>query len=127
MQKNEIQQFTTIWLSMAELNGVKLSENAVALACDALRDYPLDAIKKACQDHIRDTSAGRYMPKPAQIIERVKADRKKKQFYKRIESTGQIKSYVARNECVSHIKKLLPSFLTFEEREEERLSGQNGQ
>ncbi len=116
MTKNEIGEFTTMWLSIAELTKVQLSENAVALACDILRDYSLESIKTACRRHLSDSMTGRYMPKPVQIMERINAAKKRKESYKAIEHEERtVRNTVARNECMYHIKKMLPNLKLIDE------------
>lgn len=95
----------------------------VALAFELLKNFSIEEIRNSLLEHLKDPLQGKFMPKPAQIIERIKAERKRNDVYIPLaldNNEVHVRSVVARNECMFHIKKLLPKFMDFEEREEEK-------
>lgn len=110
-----------LWKTTADVMGKKVTNEAIALIFDLLSDYSLDEIREALRKHMKDTAFGKFMPKPADVIERIQSERRQQKFYKRLEDNHQVKNYTAHNECMMHIKKLCPNFQTYEEKEEEKL------
>lgn len=55
----------------------KISDNAAAMACDLLQDFTIDQIRDAAREHMKDPAFGKFMPKPAQIIERINAEKRR--------------------------------------------------
>lgn len=112
--------FGHVWRSIAELMGAKVSENAITLAFDLLKNYSIEEIRIASKDHMADVRTGKYMPKPAHLIERIYEKRKRSQFYqpKIMREDNAVKSIIARNECVYAVKRLLPKFTPFEDKKE---------
>ncbi len=101
----------------------KYDGRTIALAFDLLSNFEVEEIRNSLLEHMKDPLQGKFMPKPAQIIERIKAERKRNEVYIPLaldNDEPHLRSVVARNECVFHIKKLLPKFMLFEEREEEK-------
>lgn len=68
MQRNEIQQFTSIWAAAWEQAGASVTATAIELAFEALHEYPIHDIRRALTMHMRDPSRGRFPPKVADVI-----------------------------------------------------------
>lgn len=73
MTKEDFEQFSELWCAAWELCGKYLTERAVLAAYDALCGYALMDIQRALMSHIRDPDAGRFQPKPADVIGRILA------------------------------------------------------
>jgi hypothetical protein len=52
----------------------ELSEFAIEIWADALKDYDPTMVREAFQRHMRDPEAGRWLPKPADIIRQLRGD-----------------------------------------------------
>ena len=52
----------------------ELTEFAIRVWSSALEGYDADTIDAAFDAHLRDTDAGRFMPKPADILRKLKGD-----------------------------------------------------
>jgi hypothetical protein len=62
-------EFAKIIASMAELYSVKLSADAIEWYWLALSEIDLPALKQAVIDHISSKDRGKWMPRPADILE----------------------------------------------------------
>lgn len=66
MRPNEFQEFVAVMGAAAEvLNQPKLSPLGLRTAFSILKDYPLEAVKAAIQQHLRESP---FMPKPADVV-----------------------------------------------------------
>ena len=68
MKPADRDRFMRCLLGCAELYGKEVGEGAGALWLDALQSIPIETIEMAFSAHIRDTSSGKFMPRPADII-----------------------------------------------------------
>lgn len=55
-------------LALAEIYGKALSPAAIGVYWNALQSYPLAEVQRAIERHVQDPDAGRYFPKPADLI-----------------------------------------------------------
>lgn len=55
-------------LAIAEIYGKALSPAAIGIYWTALQGYPLAEVQRAIERHVHDPDAGRYFPKPADLI-----------------------------------------------------------
>jgi hypothetical protein len=60
--------FATHILAIAEIYGKALSPAAIDIYWTALRGYPLTEVQCAFERHVQDAEAGRFFPKPADLI-----------------------------------------------------------
>lgn len=67
MVDSELPDFLKTMLAVADYYGKELSENATDLYWNALREYDLQAVKKALWAHARNPDTGQWMPKIADI------------------------------------------------------------
>jgi hypothetical protein len=67
MLDSELPDFSKTLLAVADYYGKELSENAMDLYWNALREYDLQAVKKALWAHARNPDTGQWMPKIADI------------------------------------------------------------
>lgn len=68
MRKPTKDELGRLVYSVAEIYDVKLSSDALAWYWLTLQDKDLDALKAAIKEHIEDPEAGKWMPKPADIL-----------------------------------------------------------
>ena len=70
MTDQDFQRFAALWAQAWEVCGAGRmpTREAIVLAFDVLRDWPLEAIRQALIAHMRDPRAGAYPPKPADVI-----------------------------------------------------------
>lgn len=67
MVNSELPEFARTLLAVADYYGKELSENSMDLYWNALREYDLQAVKKALWAHARNPDTGQWMPKIADI------------------------------------------------------------
>ena len=60
--------FATHILALAEIYGKALSPAAIGIYWTALQGHPLAEVQRAIERHVQDPDAGRYFPKPADLI-----------------------------------------------------------
>ena len=60
--------FATHILAIAEIYGKALSTPTIGIYWTALQGYPLAEVQRAIERHVHDPDAGRYFPKPADLI-----------------------------------------------------------
>ena len=74
---NDLQKakFTSTLVGLAGFYGTELSKTSLAIYWDTLREYEFEAVQEAMRSHIKDPEHGRFMPKPADIIRHLSADR----------------------------------------------------
>jgi len=60
--------FATHILAIAEIYGKALSPAAIGIYWTALQGYPLAAVQRAFERHVQNSEAGRFFPKPADLI-----------------------------------------------------------
>ena len=75
MTETEKTKFTAAVVGLASFYGVELSKMSMVIYWDTLREYGLDALQEAMRCHVKDPNYGRFMPKPADIIRHMPADR----------------------------------------------------
>ena len=59
-------------LAIAEIYGKALSTPAIGIYWTALQGYPLAAVQRAIERHVQDSEAGRFFPKPADLIRQLR-------------------------------------------------------
>lgn len=67
MRDSDLIEFSTTLLAVADYYGRELSENVVDVYWNGLREYDLEAVKKALWAHARNPDTGQFMPKVADI------------------------------------------------------------
>lgn len=74
MLKSDFKEFVDMLDDVYSLtgNGVTLSANAKALFFMALKEYTIDIVRQAMSAHINDEVEGKFQPKPAHLIEKIK-------------------------------------------------------
>lgn len=72
MKPEDTQNFFDAWDQCAELYGKPVSSDAKELAFKLLANYPLNQIKRALQLHMTDPDGGRFMPKPADVVGKIR-------------------------------------------------------
>jgi len=68
MNKEDAEMFSNIWHTSLETYGKEPSDMQTMMAFNLLEKYSLAEIKQALAAHMSDSNAGRFMPKPADII-----------------------------------------------------------
>ena len=68
MNSTDKSGFAAHILAIAEIYGKALSTPAIGIYWTALQGYPLAAVQRAIERHVHDPEAGRYFPKPADLI-----------------------------------------------------------
>ncbi len=68
-------KFTAALTGVAIFYGVKLPKMSLNIYWETLREHELETVQEAMQCHIKDPEYGRFMPKPADIIRHLPADR----------------------------------------------------
>ena len=71
MENNDRREFAKLVVSVAELIGKEVSENAMSIWWSMLERYELSAVRDAFDRHLRDPERGRFMPAPADIIRHI--------------------------------------------------------
>ena len=121
--QDDYQKFNTLWLNVAQNCRHQVDQLGLAMAFKILRKYEFDEVQRGTEDHMADPDRGMFFPSPADIIKRILSNRKKDSLYKPLseeDAEAGVRSVVARNECMFHIKKLLPPFTAFEDKEENK-------
>ncbi len=72
MTHREKPEFMKLLMSTADLHGKELSTDVVELWWNSLELYELVQVKRAFSKHIQDPVKGEWMPKPANIIAKLK-------------------------------------------------------
>jgi hypothetical protein len=67
MIKEDLKDFTVFFMAIAEVYGKKLSDTAVLIYFDALKDLDFTVIKRSVKAHCEDPEDGKFMPLPAHI------------------------------------------------------------
>jgi len=68
MNSTDKASFATHILAIAEIYGKALSPAAIGIYWNALQGYPLAEVQRAIERHVQDAEAGRFFPKPADLI-----------------------------------------------------------
>lgn len=68
MQANEMESFGEMVTGVMELYGAALSPMAARIWWEALKAYDFAAVSAALSRHVQDPDAGRFAPKPADVI-----------------------------------------------------------
>lgn len=66
--QKDTKPFFAMWVAVHESYGRTLSPMAVKLAFRALSSWPINDIARAVEAHLSDPDAGRFVPKPADIV-----------------------------------------------------------
>ncbi len=75
MTDAEEAKFTAHESGLGEFYGVELNKMSLKIYWDTLREHEFEALQEAMQCHIKDPEHGYLMPKPADIIRHLPADR----------------------------------------------------
>lgn len=67
MRDSELPEFAKTLLAVSDYYGKELSENVTDLYWNGLREYDLQAVKKALWAHVRNPDTGQFMPKIADV------------------------------------------------------------
>ena len=67
MINSELQEFAKTLLAVADYYGKELSTGVVDLYWQGLREYDLDAVRRALWAHARNPDTGQFMPKIADV------------------------------------------------------------
>jgi len=68
------QPFMEVLISTGELYEKHISDTLLELYFNILKHYSIEDIKRGIAGHIRDTKAGQYFPKPADILRQILGD-----------------------------------------------------
>lgn len=74
MNPADTENFTQQWLACYELYGKPCSDAAVGLAFQVLSRFDLVDVSKALVQHTLDPDAGRFPPKPADLVKFISGD-----------------------------------------------------
>lgn len=72
MNAIDAEDFGNSWDQCAELYGKSVSSSAKEMAFKLLARYPLSQIKAALQAHMLDPDNGRFMPRPADVVNKIR-------------------------------------------------------
>ena len=75
MVESEKKKFTAAVVGLACFYGVELNTMSLAIYWDTLREHELETVRDAMRCHVKDPEHGRFMPKPADIVRHLPADR----------------------------------------------------
>ena len=90
MQQADLSEFSYLMLSVGKIYGKALSKECIELFWLSLQAYPIKAVRFALQQHIANQHAGRFFPKPADVLHMLHAG-------------DEGKAYCAWNEVVAAI------------------------
>lgn len=68
MKLSDMDEFGQMLVTVADLYGKTLSEFAISLYFNALREFDLAAVRQAFDRYVRNPDNGQFMPKPADLI-----------------------------------------------------------
>ena len=68
MKPTDFNAFSETISLVAEQYGKPMSPNLLQLYFDSLADQPLEDVRRALAAHVRDTAAGQFMPKIADVL-----------------------------------------------------------
>lgn len=74
MNNADLPKFSQQWLACYELYGKPCSDAAVALAFQVLAKFELGDVSRALTQHALDPDAGRFPPKPADLVKFITGD-----------------------------------------------------
>jgi hypothetical protein len=69
--QSKSQQFKTILIGLSELYKFEMSPAVSAMYWAALKQLSADELNRAAQSHISDSDQGRWMPKPAHLLNQI--------------------------------------------------------
>lgn len=72
MNSTDLNGFGEHILAIAEIYGKALSPAAIGIYWTALQGYPLAEVQRAIERHVQDAEAGRFFPKPADLIRQLR-------------------------------------------------------
>lgn len=73
MNRDDQAQIAVLLSTVGALYGREVTPDVARLYCSSLEGHDIHAIRKAFSDHVKDTEAGRFMPKPADILAKLQA------------------------------------------------------
>jgi hypothetical protein len=71
MTKTDYAKFATTWRSALAIYGKEMDSATVAAVFAILARYPLRDVLVAINDHMTDPDAGRFQPKPADVVRNI--------------------------------------------------------
>ena len=74
MTKDDYPEFVSAWRSAIAIYGKDIDESTCATLFALLMSYSLDDITGALDSHLCDPDAGRFQPKPADIVRNIQRD-----------------------------------------------------
>lgn len=75
MHKTDFEAFSGMWEAVHGMYSQKpLNDMAITLAFRTLARFELADVQRAVESHLNDTDAGRFMPKPADIVAQIEGD-----------------------------------------------------
>ena len=74
MTKDDYPEFVSAWRSAIAIYGKDVDESTCATLFALLAGYDLYEIIEALNNHLRDPDAGRFQPKPADIVRNIQRD-----------------------------------------------------
>lgn len=73
MQEAEKPQFVTLLTGVMDVYGARATQASLTIWWAALSRYPFTAVSHALSGHVQDAIAGKFAPKPADLIGRLQA------------------------------------------------------
>ncbi len=64
-------EFYSTWVSVMDLYGKTIQPQSAEIVFAVLNKYDIMTVKQALEAHLKDTEAGRFPPKPADIIKQI--------------------------------------------------------
>ncbi len=71
MEKHDGKAFAELMTATAMYYDREMPDPLIRLYWNGLRDYELDVVRRAFTEHAKDPTEGKFMPKLAQLIERI--------------------------------------------------------
>ena len=75
MTESQKAKFTATLTGVASFYGTELNKMSLNIYWETLREHDLEALQEAMRSHVKDPEHGRFMPKPADIVRHLPADR----------------------------------------------------
>ncbi len=96
MQRDDFERFGLALSACAELYGKTISEGAMSLWWQSLERFEIEQVERAFRQCVEDSTAGQFMPKPADLIRRLEgtaADRSLIAWGKVLQAMTQVGGY----------------------------------
>lgn len=74
MLKEDYQRFSALWKAVVGIYGREIDDLAVGMVFRSLSRYTVEQVQKALDCHMMDSSGGKFMPKPADIVKHIEGD-----------------------------------------------------